>query len=201
MPIDSRRSSRLPAVPSQIGVARGGGDAPPVRVATVDRGLDQAAGDNARATALASASLAAPLTWHVMSVVAPSPSAACWRASDRATASTRRARSLRPALTPAAPDASRKTVSFVLVSPSTVSWFHVRSTIGARTACSSAGSALSVGQDQREHRRHARMNHPDALADAGHGHRPQPHRGRLRARVGRAASARPARPSSAVVRR
>ena len=41
----------------------------------------------ARATARASASSAAPVTTAVMSVVAPSPSAACWRARSRATAS------------------------------------------------------------------------------------------------------------------
>ena len=45
----------------------------------------------ARATARASASSVAPVTWQVMSDVAPSPSAACWRARSRATASTARA--------------------------------------------------------------------------------------------------------------
>ena len=45
-----------------------------------------------------------------------------------------------PDAAPAAPDARRKTVSFVLVSPSTVSWFHVRSTTGRRISCSVAGS-------------------------------------------------------------
>ena len=41
-----------------------------------------------RAMARASTSSAAPVTRHVMSVVAPSPSPACWRARSRATAST-----------------------------------------------------------------------------------------------------------------
>ena len=64
-------------------------DAAPVGVATVDRGLDEAALDTtARAAARASASSRRPLTWQVIREVAPSPSAACCRASDRHTAST-----------------------------------------------------------------------------------------------------------------
>ena len=105
----------------------------------------------ARATARASASSAAPETWQVISVVAPSPSAACWRASSRATASIARPSSRasrdpapRPAPRPAAPDASRNTVSFVLVSPSTLSWSHVRAAAGRSSAVERApGSTVA----------------------------------------------------------
>ena len=100
----------------------------------------------ARATARASASSRAPVTWHVISVVAPSPSAACWRARSRATASIarpeHRPRPRCPAPTaavPAAPEARTKTVSFVLVSPSTVSWSQVRAAAGRSRPLRTAG--------------------------------------------------------------
>ena len=126
-----------------------------------------------RATARASAWSGAPLTWHVRSVVAPSPSAACWRARERATASTALASDgnggLRCSISvpPAAPEASRNTVSFVLVSPSTVSWFQVRSTMGPRMACNVPRRDGRIREHEGEHRRHPRMDHPDALCDAG----------------------------------
>ena len=113
-------------------VAGRAGDPAPVGVPAVDRGLDQRRAITARATARASASSAAPETWHVMSDVAPSPSRACCRARSRATASTAAARAARATASgsadaaPAAPEASRNTVSLVLVSPSTDSWFQVR---------------------------------------------------------------------------
>ena len=44
---------------------------------------------------------------------------------------------------PAAPDASRNTVSLVLVSPSTDSWFHVRAAAERRSVRSVAGSAVA----------------------------------------------------------
>ena len=104
----------------------------------------------ARATARASASSVAPETWQVTSVVAPSPSAACCRASvsshrlDRPCQLLRLARALaRPVAAPAAPDASRKTVSFVDVSPSTLSWSHVRAAAGRSSEWRSAGSAAA----------------------------------------------------------
>src|SRR4029078_3529022 len=89
--------------------------------------LNRLLATTALAAARASASSRAPVTTHVMSDVAPSPSAACWRASERHTASAAAANASQPrepgatAAPPAAPDATRYTVSLVLVSPSTVS--------------------------------------------------------------------------------
>ena len=86
----------------------------------------------------------------MISVVAPSPSAACWRARSRATASMAppRASAAGPAPTGAAPDAPearRKTVSLVLVSPSIDSWSHVRAAAGRRRPDSTSGlTAASV---------------------------------------------------------
>ena len=106
----------------------------------------------ARAAARASASSRAPVTWHVSREVAPSPSAACWRASERQTASTA-PRQRRPGVAarvtraprPTPPDATRNTVSLVLVSPSTDSWSQVRATIGRSIRDRSAGeTAASV---------------------------------------------------------
>ncbi len=103
----------------------------------------------ARAIARASASSAAPVTWQVTSAVAPSPSAACWRARSRATASmaapsaARAPASLAASAAPAFPDASTNTVSLVLVSPSTDSWSHVRAAAPRSSAWSVAGSAVA----------------------------------------------------------
>ena len=82
-------------------------------------------------------------------VVAPSPSAACWRARSRATASTAAAslaaagESARTGAAGEAPDARRNTVSFVLVSPSTLSWFHVRAAAGRRMSRRTDGSTTA----------------------------------------------------------
>ena len=131
----------------------------------------------ARATARASASSRAPDTWQVISVAAPSPSAACWRARSRATASIAapsavvagvRLRS--SSWLPAFPDASRKTVSLVLVSPSTESWFQVRAAAGRRRPASTAGSTAASVRTTDEHRGHPRVDHPDALGDPRHRH-------------------------------
>ena len=115
------------------------------------RGLDQARRVTDRATARASASSRAPVTVAVISVVAPSPSAACWRARSRATASSaapRATAAAEPAPTgsaPAAPDARTKTVSLVLVSPSTDSWSQVRAAAGrSRPQRTSGATAASV---------------------------------------------------------
>ncbi len=103
----------------------------------------------ARATARASASSRAPVTAQVMSVVAPSPSAACWRARSRATASIPRPSAVAASPSaatgafPAAPPARTKTVSFVLVSPSTESWSQVRAAAGRRSPASTAGSTAA----------------------------------------------------------
>ena len=109
----------------------------------------------------------------VMSVVAPSPSAACWRARSRATASIARAERGRrratrpaPARRPPRPDARTKTVSFVLVSPSTESWSQVRAAAGRSSAAERRRVDGRVGQHDRQHRRHPRVDHPDALGDA-----------------------------------
>jgi hypothetical protein len=67
---------------------------------------------------------------------------------------------------PPAPDASRSTVSLVLVSPSTVSWFQVRSTIGPRMA-ESVVATVGVSEPAPASW-HPRMDHPDALGDTGH---------------------------------
>ena len=105
----------------------------------------------ARATARASASSRAPVTAAVISVLAPSPSAACWRARSRAIGLDRGAEgaaAAEPAPTgaaPDAPDARRKTVSFVLVSPSTESWSQVRAAAGrSRPHSTSGATAASV---------------------------------------------------------
>ena len=128
----------------------------------------------ARATARASASSTAPETWHVIErrralavgrllageVARDGLDRAPQLASPRAC----------PALTgaaPAAPEASRNTVSFVLVSPSTLSWSHVRAAAGRSSPWSVGRVDRRVGQDDREHRRHPRVDHPDALGDAG----------------------------------
>ena len=103
----------------------------------------------ARATARASASSRAPVTRPVMSVLAPSPSAACWRARSRATASIAAPRTpaaVEPAPTGAAsdaPDARTKTVSLVLVSPSTESWSHVRAAAGRSRPHSTSGATVA----------------------------------------------------------
>ena len=88
---------------------------------------------------------------QVMSVVAPSPSAACWRARSRATASIaapsvgRRGPGPRRRRAPDAPDARTKTVSLVLVSPSTDSWSQVRAAAGrSRPHRTSGATAASV---------------------------------------------------------
>ena len=47
------------------------------------------------------------------------------------------------AAAPEAPDATRNTVSLVLVSPSTLSWSQVRATTGRNMAWSVAGSAVA----------------------------------------------------------
>ena len=67
---------------------------------------------------------------------------------------------------PAAPEASRNTVSFVEVSPSTLSWSHVRAARRPEQAVERRRVDRRIGQDDREHRRHPGMDHPDALGDA-----------------------------------
>ena len=119
----------------------------------VDRGLDQAArddgaGDGPRVGVVARRR--SPTA--VMRIVAPSPSAACWRARSRATASIAAPNATaavtaggRPVRRAAAPDARTKTVSLVLVSPSTDSWSQVRAAAGrSRLHRTSGATAASV---------------------------------------------------------
>ena len=77
------RTARIgqPALPG------GARDAAPVRVAAVGRGLDQARRDDRPGDRPGLGIVAGAADPAVMSVVAPSPSAACWRARSRATAS------------------------------------------------------------------------------------------------------------------
>ena len=72
----------------------------------------------------------------------------------------------RPARCPAAPLARRMTVSFVLVSPSIESWFQVRAAAGRSSPLSVAGSIVASVSRTLKHRRHPRMDHPDALGHA-----------------------------------
>ena len=130
----------------------------------------------ARATARASARSAAPVTRQVMRVVAPSPSAACWRASERQTA-VRAAPSWAASELPGrgdsaseAPEARTKTVSLVDVSPSTLVCSKVAADASRRSAASSSGIGGGVGQDDRDHGRHPGMDHAHALGDAGDAH-------------------------------
>ncbi len=132
----------------------------------------------ARATARASMSSRAPLTPQVMRLVAPSPSAACWRASERATASTRsRERGPRPPIpasrgaAPEAPDATSSTVSFVDWSPSTLSWSQVRATMRPQDGLEHLGRGGRVGEHEAEHGGHVGVDHAHALDDAADGHR------------------------------
>ena len=62
-------------------------------------------------------------------------------------------------------------MSLVLVSPSTLSWFHVRAATGRRREWRTAGSTLAR-EDDGQHRRHPGMDHPDTLGDAGDADRP-----------------------------
>ena len=57
-------------------------------------------------------------------------------------------------------------MSLVLVSPSTDSWSQVLAAAGRSRPHSVSGVDGRVGQHDREHRGHPRMDHPDALGDA-----------------------------------
>ena len=147
----------------------------------------------ARATARASASSAAPLTWQVISVVAPSPSAACWRARSPGDRLDRAAQRGRAGLAGVhrgcarRPDASQE-----------------HGVVGARVAVDRelvpgprrprreepverGRDRGRVGEDDGEHRRHARVDHPDALGDPGDGDGHGRRRPRPAARGGRVA--------------
>ncbi len=170
-PISRRRASPRRALPAAPAILPQFGSRP--CIAALTRLLET----TARATARASTSSLAPETPQVIRVVAPSPSAACWRARSRPTASTAAPRAAASAVPgrigPAAdaPEARRKTVSFVLVSPSTESWFQVRTVADAEQAVEGGRTDRGVRQDDRQHGRHPRVDHADALGHAGDGHR------------------------------
>ena len=104
----------------------------------------------ARATARASASSIAPVTWQVISVVAPSPSAACWRARSRATASIAApsaAASGVPAATTARAGRRRRPAGrrcrWCSCRRRRVSWFQVRAAAGRSSPWSVGGSTVA----------------------------------------------------------
>ncbi len=103
----------------------------------------------ARDTARASVTSAAPVTRQVMSVVAPSPSAACCRASERQTAVSAAPSCAASGLpgrgdsASEAPEASTKTVSLVEVSPSTLVCSKVAADASRRSVASSSGLAAA----------------------------------------------------------
>ena len=116
--------------------------------------------------ARAASSLSAPTTCTSISFVAPSPSRAIALASYFANILERLPRTLpNPDVPDAAlhrppsPLAIATTMSFVLVSPSTVIILNV---ISVTCAAAAAGirSQSRVGCHETEHRRHVRMNHP-----------------------------------------
>src|SRR5216110_2704775 len=99
----------------------------------------------ARPTARAAASLTPPTTWISTSFEAPSPSETMARARVRATCSTASSNVFQSApsrdgSTPEAPPARSRTVSLVLVSPSTEMALKLRSTTRRSSGCSPAGS-------------------------------------------------------------
>ena len=134
----------------QPGVPGGAGDPAPVRVATVDGGLEQAARDDGPGDGT---------RFRVVDSTADLARQQCRCALAvggllAGKVSRRRLRSPRPApppasepattgAVPAAPEASTKTVSFVLVSPSTVSWSQVRAAAGRSSPCRAAGSIVA----------------------------------------------------------
>ena len=59
-------------------------------------------------------------------------------------------------------------MSFVDVSPSTDSWFQVRDAAPASSVAKRRRIGRRVGEDDREHRGHPRVDHADALGDAAH---------------------------------
>ena len=132
------------------GVAGRAGDAAPVRVGAMDGGLhevaaDDGARDRPRVDVVARAADAAGDEGR--GALAVGGLLARQRAGhglDSAREATRSASE--PATSgaaPAAPDATSRTVSFVDWSPSTLSWSHVRDTIGRSTPSSTSGDAVA----------------------------------------------------------
>ena len=134
-------SGALPAAP---------GDPAPVRVPAVDRRLDQrrrdhGAGDRARVGVVGGpGDLAGEQRGGALAVGRLLASEVAGDRLDRGgRAPPRAAASVAASAAPALPDASRNTVSLVLVSPSTESWSQVRAAAPRRSAWSVAGSAVA----------------------------------------------------------
>ena len=157
-------------------VAGGAGDPAPVGVLAMGRGLDQAAGDDRAATARASASSTAPVTAAVMRIVAPSPSAAC---CGRGRGRPPRCRpSAQPPVTAGGDRRSSPRLPTPGRTPCRWCSCRHRPRAGSRSARRPGGAGPTgprldrgVGQDDRQHRRHVRVDHPDALGDPGDGDR------------------------------
>ena len=156
------------------GVPGGGHDPAPVRVGPEDRRLHQRAlGDRLGDLLRASASVRQPSTSMVMRWFGPLGVGGDLAGQVGADAVDRRrgtsARSC-PASGGPVPFASRNTVSFVLVWPSTVMQLNV--VVGGApsgSVCRSAGATGGVGQDEPEHGGHVRADHRRPLGEAGDG--------------------------------
>ena len=140
------------------------GDAPPVRVAPVPRALHQLAlGDLPRAGArLVVGERAGDAHLHDLGVALG--------VADHLLGQVEADRRRPPALNaagsaggPAAPEASRITVSLVDVHPSVDMALKLSATPARSTSVSSVGLDGGVGGEHREHRRHVRGEHGGAL--------------------------------------
>ena len=124
-----------------------------------------------RATARASASSRAPVTVAVISVDAPSPSAACWRARSRATASiappSRAAASRSGFHDRRRSGARRQEEDRVVRARVAVDRQLVPGPRGRRAEQSPERVRRHgrIGQDDRQHRGHARVDHAHPLGD------------------------------------
>ena len=154
-------------------------DPAPVRVAAVERGLDQRrVGD--RAGDPLGLVLGSPprRPRSAPPCVAPSPSATISSASCSRIASSRPSGSGAPA----APVACSSTVSLVLIWPSTVIRSNEPLDGGAQRRLGVGD--LGVGLHEAEHGREPGLHHPRPLRLGGDGHPARGHRARLRAAVG-----------------
>ena len=130
-----------------------------------------------RAVARASASSTAPETWQTRSGGGPLAvggllprEAACDRLHGRLQSGLLRGACCGRGRVGSA-GREEETVSFVLVSPSTVSWSRRPGGDAPEDRAEHAWIGRRVGEDDREHRRHPGMDHPDALCDPAHRHR------------------------------
>ena len=129
----------------------------------------------ALAAALASASVLAPVTTQSSSFVAPSPSPRYLAAEpdgQRVQRSAKGRRSPRPrrlsSALPARPLDMMATMSFVEVSPSTVTMLKVPGMSLLSAFCEHCGAYGAVGGDEAQHRGHVGADHAAALGHAAH---------------------------------